>query len=62
MPKAMKAAVVREFRKPLVIEEAAVPEPGRGPPCRSKATHSWKTMVRLHQIRSKLEIHGLFFR
>ena len=22
----------------------------------------WKTMVRLHQIRSKLEIHGLFFR
>jgi alcohol dehydrogenase, propanol-preferring len=28
MPKTMKAAVVREFCKPLVIEEAAVPEPG----------------------------------
>jgi propanol-preferring alcohol dehydrogenase len=26
----MKAAVVREFRKPLVIEEVAVPEPGPG--------------------------------
>src|SRR6478672_12143100 len=30
MPKTMKAAVVREFCKPLVIEEAAVPEPGPG--------------------------------
>ena len=30
MPKTMKAAVVREFRKPLVIEEVAVPEPGPG--------------------------------
>ena len=30
MPKTMKAAVVREFCKPLVIEEAAVPEPGTG--------------------------------
>ena len=28
MPKTMKAAVVREFCKPLVIEEVAVPEPG----------------------------------
>jgi propanol-preferring alcohol dehydrogenase len=27
MPKMMKAAVVREFRKPLVIEEMPVPEP-----------------------------------
>lgn len=26
----MKAAVVREFRKPLVIEDASVPEPGPG--------------------------------
>ncbi|WP_163778686.1 alcohol dehydrogenase catalytic domain-containing protein, partial [Proteus mirabilis] len=26
----MKAAVVREFRKPLVIEEVPVPEPGPG--------------------------------
>lgn len=30
MAKTMKAAVVREFRKPLVIEEVAVPEPGPG--------------------------------
>ena len=30
MPKTMKAAVVREFCKPLVIEEVAVPEPGAG--------------------------------
>jgi len=28
MSKKMKAAVVREFGKPLVIEEVAVPEPG----------------------------------
>ncbi|MET3584337.1 NADPH:quinone reductase-like Zn-dependent oxidoreductase [Pseudorhizobium tarimense] len=26
----MKAAVVREFRKPLVIEEMPIPEPGHG--------------------------------
>ncbi|MBS7701800.1 alcohol dehydrogenase AdhP [Chelatococcus asaccharovorans] len=30
MAKTMKAAVVREFRKPLVIEEVPVPEPGPG--------------------------------
>jgi propanol-preferring alcohol dehydrogenase len=30
MPQTMKAAVVREFRKPLVIEEAPVPQPGPG--------------------------------
>ena len=30
MTSKMKAAVVREFRKPLVIEEVAVPEPGPG--------------------------------
>lgn len=30
MPKTMKAAVVREFRKPLVIEEVPIPEPGPG--------------------------------
>ncbi|PZT99132.1 alcohol dehydrogenase AdhP [Brevundimonas sp.] len=30
MPKTMKAAVVREFGKPLTIEEVAVPEPGPG--------------------------------
>tara|TARA_B100000678_G_scaffold195931_1_gene164351 strand:+ start:212 stop:1246 length:1035 start_codon:yes stop_codon:yes gene_type:complete len=30
MPKTMKAAVVREFGKPLVIEEVAVPEVGPG--------------------------------
>jgi propanol-preferring alcohol dehydrogenase len=30
MPRTMKAAVVREFRKPLVIEEVPVPEPGPG--------------------------------
>ena len=30
MAKTMKAAVVREFGKPLVIEEAPVPEPGPG--------------------------------
>ncbi|CAH1652633.1 Alcohol dehydrogenase [Hyphomicrobiales bacterium] len=30
MAKTMKAAVVREFGKPLVIEEVAVPEPGPG--------------------------------
>ena len=30
MPRTMKAAVVREFRKPLVIEDASVPEPGPG--------------------------------
>jgi NADPH:quinone reductase-like Zn-dependent oxidoreductase len=30
MPKTMKAAVVRELCKPLVIEEVAVPEPGSG--------------------------------
>ncbi len=30
MPKTMKAAVVREFRKPLVIEEVPVPEVGDG--------------------------------
>ena len=34
MPKTMKAAVVREFSKPLVIEEVAVPEPG---PAKSKS-------------------------
>ena len=28
MPKTMKAAVVKAFRKPLVIEEVPVPEPG----------------------------------
>ncbi len=28
MAKTMKAAVVREFGKPLVIEEVAVPQPG----------------------------------
>jgi len=28
MAKKMKAAVVREFGKPLVIEEVAIPEPG----------------------------------
>jgi Zn-dependent alcohol dehydrogenase len=28
MAKTMKAAVVREFSKPLVIEEVAIPEPG----------------------------------
>ena len=30
MPRTMKAAVVREFGKPLTIEEAPVPEPGPG--------------------------------
>jgi hypothetical protein len=30
MPKTMRAAVVHEFCKPLVIEEVAVPEPGAG--------------------------------
>jgi alcohol dehydrogenase, propanol-preferring len=30
MPRSMKAAVVREFGKPLVIEEVPVPEPGPG--------------------------------
>ena len=30
MPRTMKAAVVREFGKPLVIEEVPVPEPGPG--------------------------------
>lgn len=30
MPRTMKAAVVREFGKPLVIEEVAVPDPGPG--------------------------------
>jgi propanol-preferring alcohol dehydrogenase len=30
MIKTMKAAVVREFGKPLVIEEVAVPAPGPG--------------------------------
>jgi propanol-preferring alcohol dehydrogenase len=30
MPPTMKAAVVREFRKPLVIEEVPVPQPGAG--------------------------------
>ncbi|MGE4481012.1 alcohol dehydrogenase AdhP [Acidocella sp.] len=30
MPKTMKAAVVREFGKPLTIEEVKVPEPGPG--------------------------------
>lgn len=30
MPRTMKAAVVRAFGKPLVIEEAPVPEPGPG--------------------------------
>ena len=30
MPQIMKAAVVREFRKPLVIEEVPVPQPGPG--------------------------------
>ena len=30
MQKTMKAAVVREFGKPLVIEEVAVPRPGPG--------------------------------
>jgi propanol-preferring alcohol dehydrogenase len=28
MAKTMKAAVVREFGKPLVIQEMAIPEPG----------------------------------
>lgn len=30
MPKTMRAAVVREFRSPLQIEELVVPEPGEG--------------------------------
>jgi propanol-preferring alcohol dehydrogenase len=30
MAKTMKAAVVREFGKPLVIEEMPIPEPGAG--------------------------------
>ena len=30
MQKTMKAAVVREFGKPLVIEEVTVPMPGPG--------------------------------
>jgi propanol-preferring alcohol dehydrogenase len=30
MPKTMRAAVVREFRRPLQIEELVVPEPGEG--------------------------------
>ena len=30
MTKTMKAAVVREFGKPLVIEVVAVPTPGHG--------------------------------
>lgn len=30
MPSTMRAAVVREFRKPLVIEEVPVPQPGPG--------------------------------
>ena len=30
MAKTMKAAVVREFGKPLVIEDAPIPEPGPG--------------------------------
>ncbi|HCH0556541.1 TPA: zinc-dependent alcohol dehydrogenase, partial [Pseudomonas aeruginosa] len=30
MNKTMKAAVVREFGKPLVIEEVTVPRPGAG--------------------------------
>lgn len=30
MPKTMKAAVVREFGKPLVIEEVPIPTPGKG--------------------------------
>ena len=31
--KKMKAAVLREFGKPLTIEEKAVPEPGPGEGC-----------------------------
>jgi alcohol dehydrogenase, propanol-preferring len=30
MPKTMKAAVVREFKKPLSIQEVPVPEIGQG--------------------------------
>lgn len=30
MPRTMKAAVVREFGKPLAVEEVPVPKPGRG--------------------------------
>src|SRR5690348_616373 len=30
MPRTMKAAVVRQFKKPLVVEEVPVPEPGPG--------------------------------
>jgi len=30
MPRTMKAAVVRQYKKPLVIEEVPVPEPGPG--------------------------------
>ena len=30
MAKTMKAAVVREFGKPLTIDEVPVPEPGPG--------------------------------
>ena len=30
MAKTMKAAVVREFRQPLTIDEVPVPEPGPG--------------------------------
>ncbi|MCP1344079.1 alcohol dehydrogenase catalytic domain-containing protein, partial [Halomonas sp. FL8] len=30
MDKTMKAAVVRAFKQPLVIEEVAVPRPGPG--------------------------------
>ena len=30
MPKTMKAAVVRKLGNPLVCEEIAIPEPGKG--------------------------------
>lgn len=30
MPRTMKAAVVREFRQPLAIEEVSIPNPGPG--------------------------------
>ena len=49
MPRTMKAAVVREFSKPLIIEEVSVPGPGPSFPA-TKACAMFRRAARTYAM------------
>ena len=53
MAKTMKAAVVREFGKPLTIDEVPVPEPGPGMiqvAIRASGINNWQLLSKNEKI------------